>query len=229
MMLVLAASLFSLNIEASGFDHRGHWKCNQSGVEIDIIPTDYGIRVRQHGHNQWNNYDEYFNDYYRDLVGNHYKWRNDALFYESSCGTIKHRFTRVNSYNVDRYGTCAPNHYGEVECTSGHDAHDGYGGYGYGTGYNEYENESYGRGLDGVWFAERGRSIMRIQNGYRGLSAKFDRNRRWIDFRQSRRNQYQDGRGNRIKILNRNRIQWTSDCGRYKKTYVRGRRGHRNW
>lgn len=102
----------------------------------------------------------------------------------------------------------------------------------YGGAYKRGDRYAANR-LSGLWFSKRGRSSMRIQIERQGIKVNFDRGRRWIYFKEKRNGVFKDRKGNKIRILNRNTVQWTSDRGRYKKTFHkadrRGQRNQRNW
>lgn len=228
---------FALNQEsfANPYELEGYWRCNTSGMEVEIYPTDFGFRSKHKGQNNWSHFDEVYQDYYRDRAGNEYHWRgNDGLFYHSSDGRnqmIFHKMRRTR--NGDQYG---PDQYGPYT----HDCSNGPNGC---QTCNAWETENgrkrgdrYARDyqrpnrLSGLWFSERGRGSMRIQLERRGMKVNFDRGNRWIYFKEKRNGVFKDRKGNKIRILNQNTVQWTSDCGRYTKIFHPARRsGRRNY
>lgn len=243
--LTMLLAGFALNQEsfANPYELEGYWKCNTSGMEVEIYPTDFGFKSKHKGHNDWSYFDEIYQDHYRDRTGNEYHWRgNDGLFYHSSDGRNQMVFHKMRGnrnrgqYSPDDH-VCSHGPNGCQTCNNWEIDNGRKRGNRYDDrGRNNSYSDEYQRGnrysqnrLNGLWFSERGRSSMRIQIERRGINVNFDKGHRWIYFKEKRNGVFKDRKGNKIRILNRTTMQWTSDCGRYSKTFHKARRrGYRN-
>lgn len=203
--MVLAGLFITSNVFAGTRSFHGKWRCNVSGYEMELAPTSFGFKSRQLNTNVWQEYDEVYSDHFVDRSGNSFDWRDDAWHYQSANRDKKMVFRPFGGFDSQYGANTRPT----------------------GNYYEAYDDRNYDYGnseLLGIWHSQYGRNSMFIKSSGRKC-VTVDKNNRnqWQDYRLTRKGDFKDRQGNVIRYIGRNRIEWTSHCGRYYDVYTRGR------
>ena len=74
-------------------DYEGNWYCNDRDLDVEIRIYGSGFRARR-PRGEWIYYEAQSNNRYRDRKGNHYFFENGDLYWESSRGRNRLKFSK---------------------------------------------------------------------------------------------------------------------------------------
>jgi hypothetical protein len=204
LTMLLTAGTFHFMNARPDKSLEGFWENRNTGITIEIIETGNGIKVKRLDKHDWRRYEQNRYGVFIDREGNYYEEiGHDELIWQSHEGRKKIRFTRAgfdshwyedkpNTY-IDRSRNSCSEH-----CAVGCQMHgDSYG-------YNNYVAHS--AFLNGVWINRPTKSRLTIRMHKNGLKI---RKGHFISyFNEVRPGKFVDHRGNKIKILGKNRLQF---------------------
>ena len=223
-MVLLAATFTTGSVRANSPELEGVWICAENGSELDLVPTAAGFRARHPGHQDWIQNTEVFDRNYRDRNGNRFHHKKDGSLRFTSFANREETYRRKANMPT-RYtdtGRRGNIHEGMQRdcpyCRNGN--HKGHAESPNRKGWNSQDPGPVM--IEGKWFSRSGRNVIEIET-FRGMvRAKSGRHGRWIQFTPDRwRGFYTDRKGNSIRILGRDTLQWIPGRGRFVETYYR--------
>ncbi len=204
-ILALIAAFTTSDILASALD--GLWQSQLSNQTIRVRQVQDGIKVQSAGRGDWNFY-RTSNDGYTFID------RNGGRFYFYNYDGVLEWKERSYSNGVPFVRINGGSYYGNNDWDDNWYEDDWDDHY-----YNEHHYDDFSN-LYGNWRSFDSGDQMYIKYAKSGLLAKVN-GRSWNKFRRTGGNKFKDRNGNAIKILDRNRLQWKSHCGRYRIIYER--------
>ena len=211
---VLMLAMFTLQSAFSRSEIEGIWENRRNGITITVQETYDGIKVKRTDQRQWFYYDEKKQGVFEDRRGNKYIWDDyDELTWRERRNGKKIKFRKKDRQNYDDDWTLSRSD----DWYDNYNDNGRYGGQGF---YNRFEF------LEGRWIHPTSNRVMNIWVGNKTLEIR----RGWTKttFRQVRRNRFEDYHGNKIKILDGNRVLFTNRNGYRSEIYSRdiGRRNN---
>lgn len=191
-------TLFTVLVFAG--DLEGLWRNEQRNMNIEVLYTRNGIKVRSADRgNDWNEYRAFDNNRYRDNFGNCYSFNANGLEYCTADRSNIINFSRYNpvhnGYDNGRYGS-------ENDWNRGHDQEDRWDNrWGRDNRRNRDHWIDYYRNYEGRWHNHTTGQRINVDFDRGSLRIKFQGNR-WFDVQERNRGLFVDQRGNQFYFAN---------------------------
>lgn len=211
MKTTIFTSAFSLLLGVIGFagDLDGYWRCLEKNMNIEIMYTREGIKVKpsDRNSNEWDYYNKLDNNRYRDNRGNSYSFTGRGLEWTNADGRVAYLFSR---YNPDETGSWRNSDRDNKDYNDRNyrDYDRNYRD----NGYRDKDNwNKYYRIYEGEWHNHSTGTHIHVDLSKRSLRIKFH-GEKWFEVYERNRGLFVDRKGNEF-IFRGDGIEYRSSDG----------------
>jgi len=183
-------------------DLDGYWRCTENNMNIEIMYTREGIKVRNAGRNmnEWDFYNKLDNNRYRDNRGNSYSFNGRGLEWITQDGRHSYLFSRYNPTESGSWGNENRNYkdYNDRNYRD-NDWRDR-------EGWNKYYKV-----YEGKWHNHSTGTHIHVDLSRRSLRIKFH-GEKWFEVIERNRGLFVDRKGNEF-IFRGDAIEYRSNDG----------------
>lgn len=181
-------------------DLDGYWRCLEKNMDIEIMYTMQGIKVRSsdRNNNEWDHYNKLDNNRYRDFRGNSYSFNGQGLEWSNPDRRVSYLFSRYNPGEYRESPTRDNREYDDRNYRD-NDLRD-----------KENWNRFY-RDYEGKWHNHSTGTHIHVDLSRRSLRIKFH-GEKWFEVFERNRGLFVDRKGNEF-IFRGDGIEYRSNDG----------------